>query len=215
MNITEAKLKEAIQKVKLTASRITPMMLEDEIVSEEYHVFPGTQLTVCALTLQNGYTVTGESAYALPENFNADIGRSVARDNARQKIWSLLGFRLKDSLKYAADNVERIARAAHNVNRAYCRAIGDTSQVDWAFAPDWQRDSAKAGVQFKLDNPHTTPEDSHKSWLERKLADGWSYGPTKDVEAKLHPCMMPYAQLPLEQQVKDHLFTAVVMALST
>jgi hypothetical protein len=55
-------------------------------------------LTFCVLVLKNGYTVTGESACASPENFNAEIGRSVARANALDKIWPLLGFRLRDKL---------------------------------------------------------------------------------------------------------------------
>jgi Phage protein (N4 Gp49/phage Sf6 gene 66) family len=59
-------------------------------------------LTFCVLVLRNGFTVTGESACASPENFNPDIGRKVARANAVQKIWPLLGFRLRDQL-YEAD----------------------------------------------------------------------------------------------------------------
>lgn len=82
----------------LTAKRVTPDMLDAEIAAEDYHVFPGSCLTVCALTLRNGFTVTGESACASPENFNAEIGQKIARSNAREKIWPLLGFRLRDEL---------------------------------------------------------------------------------------------------------------------
>ncbi len=55
-------------------------------------------LTFCVLVLDNGFTVTGESACASPENFDADIGRKVARANALNKVWPLLGFRLRDRL---------------------------------------------------------------------------------------------------------------------
>lgn len=55
-------------------------------------------LTFCVLVLRNGFTVTGESACASPENFDAEIGRTIARQNAVQKIWPLLGFRLRDQL---------------------------------------------------------------------------------------------------------------------
>lgn len=55
-------------------------------------------LTFCVLVLRNGFTVTGESACASPENFDADIGRRIARENAERKIWPLLGFRLRDEL---------------------------------------------------------------------------------------------------------------------
>ena len=55
-------------------------------------------LTFCVLHLRNGFTVTGESACASPENFNAELGRKIARQNAVNKIWPLLGFRLRDQL---------------------------------------------------------------------------------------------------------------------
>lgn len=55
-------------------------------------------LTFCVLVLRNGFTITGESACASPENFDAEIGRKIARQNAEQKIWPLLGFLLKEKL---------------------------------------------------------------------------------------------------------------------
>ena len=91
---TEALLKEK----GLTAPRVTPEQLDAVIEVEDYQTFPGSCLTVCVLTLVNGFTVTGESACASPENFNKEIGRSVARDNARQNIWSLEGYLLKQRL---------------------------------------------------------------------------------------------------------------------
>lgn len=109
---------------------------------------------------------------------------------------------------------EQIAQVAHEVNRAYCQAIGDDSQPTWATAPQWQRESAMAGVRLHTDDPSAGPEASHECWMENKLADGWKYGPTKDPDAKQHPCLVPFADLPLEQQVKDHLFRAVVHALT-
>ena len=82
----------------LTAPRITPAHIEDTILAEQYHVFAGTMLTVCCLTLQNGFNVVGESACASPENFDSEIGRRVARAAAAQKIWSLEGYLLKEKL---------------------------------------------------------------------------------------------------------------------
>lgn len=98
MSKDEAAIEAEIKDKGLTAKRITPDMLDAEIVAEDYHVFPGSCLTVCCLTLKNGFTVTGESACASPENFNAEIGQKIARSNAREKIWPLLGFRLRDQL---------------------------------------------------------------------------------------------------------------------
>jgi hypothetical protein len=67
----------------------------DMIAGEQYYVFPGTTLTVCCLTLLNGFTVTGESAAASPENFDVEIGRKIARDNARGQIWAFEGYLLQ------------------------------------------------------------------------------------------------------------------------
>jgi hypothetical protein len=98
MSKDEAAIEAEIKEKGLTAARITPADLDAEIVSEDYHVFQGSCLTVCCMTLRNGFTVTGESACASPENFNAEIGQKIARANAREKLWPLLGFRLRDRL---------------------------------------------------------------------------------------------------------------------
>lgn len=111
-------------------------------------------------------------------------------------------------------NLDRIAMVCHEVNRAYCAALGDHSQPAWKDAPEWQQDSAKAGVTAILNNPETTPEQSHEGWLEQKRADGWGFGPVKDAEKKEHPCFVPYAELPAAQRTKDYLFGAVVRALA-
>jgi len=91
-------IEEEIIKKGLTAPRITPERLEEVIVSEQYHVFEGSTFTACLLKLENGYTVLGESACASPENFNAELGRKIARDNAKNKIWQLEGYLLRQSL---------------------------------------------------------------------------------------------------------------------
>ena len=113
-----------------------------------------------------------------------------------------------------AEKSRMIARVCHEVNRAYCAAIGDSSQPAWEDAPEWQRASAVGGVAFTLANPGATPSDSHASWLAQKRADGWGYGPVKDADKKEHPCFVAYDELPPEQRVKDHLFQAVVRALA-
>lgn len=81
-----------------TAPRLKPDDIDAVIVKEDYHVFPGTTLTVCCLYLRNGFTVTGESAAASPENFDFQIGQKIARENARQKIWALEGYLLRQKL---------------------------------------------------------------------------------------------------------------------
>ena len=109
----------------------------------------------------------------------------------------------------------QIARVAHEVNRAYCQALGDDSQPAWEDAPQWQRDSALLGVKLHTENPNAGAQASHESWMSQKLTEGWEYGPTKDPEAKRHPCIVPFDALPVEQQAKDYLFRGVVHAVSS
>lgn len=110
-------------------------------------------------------------------------------------------------------NVSAIAQICHEANKAICETQGDNSQKSWAEAEQWQKDSAIQGVAFKLNNPGATPEDQHKSWCDAKYADGWKFGSVKNPETKEHPCLVPYSELPEEQQAKDHLFAGIVTAL--
>lgn len=101
MSKSEDLIENEIQAKGLIAPRLNPDMINRAIQSEQYHVFPGTTLTVCALTLRNGYIVTGESAAASPQNFDTEIGRKIARENARNKIWALEGYLLREKLHAA------------------------------------------------------------------------------------------------------------------
>jgi hypothetical protein len=109
---------------------------------------------------------------------------------------------------------EDIARIAHEVNREWCAFNGDTSQPSWENAPEWQRTSAINGVQFHLANPGAGDSASHDSWMREKLAAGWVFGYLKDPEASppTHPCLVPFEDLPREQQFKDRLFRTIVHA---
>jgi hypothetical protein len=109
MNDTD--IEREIQEKGLTAARVTPQQIED-VIAEEYcftaaSALKGTPgesskacglLTLCVLVLKNGYTVTGESACASPENFNAELGQRIAREHAKQKIWQLEGYLLRQRL---------------------------------------------------------------------------------------------------------------------
>lgn len=112
----------------------------------------------------------------------------------------------------SSDFAESVARVCHEANRALCLAFGDTSQPTWDAAPSWQRESAIKGVKFHLENPNAGPEASHTAWMADKLATGWTWGSTKDPETKKHPCLVPFHELPPEQQAKDHVFRAIVHA---
>ena len=115
--ISDKSIENDIQAKGLTAPRVTPADIEASIASTVYFTafqgFKGNDdtddqslatcdalrlLTFCVLVLRNGFTVTGESACASPENFDAEIGRKIARANAVQKIWPLMGYELRSSL---------------------------------------------------------------------------------------------------------------------
>jgi hypothetical protein len=118
-------IEQQIQAKGLTAPRVTPSDLKANIVSEHYFTAAAGclgewqyrhdttsgdtaqmkevgeslhLLTFCVLVLRNGFTVTGESACASPQNFDAEMGRKIARDNAVQKVWPLMGYALKQQL---------------------------------------------------------------------------------------------------------------------
>jgi hypothetical protein len=93
-----AELEQEIQAKGLTAPRITFEHIESVIEAEAYWQPTGTSLTVCVLKLKNGFTVTGESACASPENFDAEIGKRIARKQATDKIWMLEGYLLRQKL---------------------------------------------------------------------------------------------------------------------
>lgn len=110
-------------------------------------------------------------------------------------------------------NTEDIAKVCHQANKAFCEAIGDTSQKDWDAAEDWQRQSANTGVIFRINNPAAGEDAQHNSWMKEKVDAGWVHGEVKDADAKTHPCIVPFDQLPKEQQAKDKLFCGIVDAL--
>ncbi len=109
-------------------------------------------------------------------------------------------------------HIHDIAKLCHEVNRAYCAALGDNSQLPWESAPQWQKESAVQGVQFHM-HGEASPEQSHESWLALKLAEGWTYGPVKDEALKQHPCCVPYHMLPVEQKAKDYIFGSIVRTI--
>lgn len=106
-----------------------------------------------------------------------------------------------------------IANVCHEANRVWCASMGDFSQNHWVDSPQWQKDSAINGVKFRLENPNAGHDASHNSWMKEKIETGWVYGAVKDVELKIHPCIVPFDELPEFQKKKDALFCAIVDAL--
>ena len=98
MSHDEQAIEKEIQSKGLNAPRLTPEKIDAVIVSKSFYVFPGTAVTVCCLTLSNGYNTIGYSAAASIENFNIELGQKIAYENARQHIWQLEGYLLKQKL---------------------------------------------------------------------------------------------------------------------
>lgn len=109
-----------------------------------------------------------------------------------------------------SDMLWLIAKLCHQVNRQFCAGVmNDFSHRTWDDAPGWQRQSVYSGVVHYLENPGLSAEQSHQAWLDYKVADGWSFGNTKDVVAKTHPNIVPFAQLHVHERAKDAIFTAI------
>jgi hypothetical protein len=111
-------------------------------------------------------------------------------------------------------SIYNIATMCHEANKVWCHLNGEHSQPHWGQAPQWQIDSAIDGVEHALNHPDATPEDMHNNWMAEKIENGWVYGEVKDPDAKTHPCIVPYAELPEFQRKKDALFLAIVRALA-
>lgn len=100
--MSEQQIEQEIQTKGLNAPRLTPELIDGVMIGGQYWQPEGTTLTVCVITLKNGTHVVGESACISPENFDAEIGKKIAYQNAREKIWALEGYLLKQSLHEGA-----------------------------------------------------------------------------------------------------------------
>jgi len=177
--MTDQAIENEIQAKGLTAPRITPSDIEANIDSEHYFTAADGQLMVaghegpqalrllsfCVLVLQNGFTVTGESACASPENFDAEIGRKVARANAVQKIWPLMGYELKSKLANQIDQIE--TTAATKLPPHQQRALDEKQDLDI---------KASALSQFIGNNPIFNTLDAAEQERLREQNDVmWQY----------------------------------------
>lgn len=104
---------------------------------------------------------------------------------------------------------EDIAKIVHEANKMYCESIGDLSQVRWIDTTPELQASAVDGVEYFMKHPDADAEDMHENWMKFKLKKGWKYGEEKSVFRKTHPCLVPYDELPKEQQMKDKIFMAL------
>lgn len=107
-------------------------------------------------------------------------------------------------------SLNKVAELCHEANKAWCEINEDNSQPSWAEALGWQKESAINGVLFHMANPDAGDSASHDNWMAEKVANGWVYGEIKDQEAKTHPCIVSFDELPVYQQKKDAIFRSIV-----
>ena len=158
------------------------------------------------ITLETGETVTEE----VKDRFTPLSEKSEPRPSSSRMGIGMF-FISKRNRKMRNED---IAEVCHEANRALCQAFGDYSQTTWDSAPEWQRKSILNGVNFHRENPEASVSCSHDNWVAVKRQDGWVYGETKDVEAKTHPRIVAFEDLPPEQQAKDFLFRQLVHSLT-
>lgn len=115
-----------------------------------------------------------------------------------------------------SQQVEQVAKVCHETLRAFCQSLDDHSMLPWEEAPEWQKESSRAGVRsyFKkfADGIEPSPEETHVRWLEERQANGWKHGETKNHQTKEHPALVPYQNLSLDEKRKDYLFAAICRA---
>ncbi|MEM7429890.1 MAG: RyR domain-containing protein [Pseudomonadota bacterium] len=153
------------------------------------------------LILADSSEYFGERKAAMPEPDQKDLVDEAEDQTVDPKT-------LPDH--WTDEAVMAAAEIYHERNAGYCAHLGDNSQQAWAKAPDWQKDSAIDGVLFHLEHGDAAPELSHKAWMAEKERNGWTHGEVKDAEAKTHPSMVPYDDLPESEQLKDIIFASTV-----
>ena len=109
--------------------------------------------------------------------------------------------------------IEVIATLCHNVNKAYCEALGDKSQVSWYKLPEEIKQSVMLGVKRIMVNPYMESDEIHEEWVKNKKKNGWKLGEVKDIDKKTHPDLVPFDKLPKEEQAKDYIFISIVRQL--
>lgn len=114
-----------------------------------------------------------------------------------------------------AYSTETIAEFVHETLSVWARQRGMPDYPNWADAEDWMRASTIESVEHVLNNPRAAPGAQHVQWMEQKQRDGWTFGDKKDAEAKTHPMLVPFSELPEDERAKDAIIIAVVQALSS
>lgn len=114
---------------------------------------------------------------------------------------------------YAEIEIETAAHAGHEAVRIYCARRGDLRHGDWGHMTEEQKMPARHGAIGIIVEDHNA-ERSHEAWRAARAALGWRFGQSHNAAIKEHPCMVPWADLPFEEQAKNHLFVETVRAMA-
>ncbi|WDS51359.1 hypothetical protein SeF6a_040 [Salmonella phage SeF6a] len=185
--------------------RIDQYAVERSALCPAYHLGFNVMIQDVMFRAENGERFLA-SFVCGPDDMELVVDSHNAK--SRKAVSDFLCANSKVDLTYSP-LVLRIAKICHEANRAYCKSVGDDSQLPWEQSPAWQRESACKGVIFHLTGDRK-PSESHESWMAEKEAEGWVYGPVKDPQTKQHPCMVPYGELPVQQRSKDYIFKSIV-----
>ena len=113
-----------------------------------------------------------------------------------------------------AYSTETIAEFVHETLSNWARLRGMPEYPSWADAEDWMRASTIESVEHVLSNPGAAPGAQHVQWMEQKVRDGYVWGEKKDTDAKTHPMLVPFSELPEDERAKDAIIIALVSALA-
>lgn len=105
--------------------------------------------------------------------------------------------------------LDRIARIGHEVNRAYCQELGEEAHPQWTAILGSERALVRKAAEGVLNGTFATLEDQHEAWRQARVDAGWTWGNAKDVEHKISPALVPWADLPASQRAKSAIFRQV------
>jgi len=118
---------------------------------------------------------------------------------------------MNTSLPLTLENLEKAARLVVAANRVYCNGIEDVIPPDWDDMSPFVKKAMIDAVRARLSDITMPLSVNHDSWMAARLADGWTLGEKKNEEKKIHPNLIPYAELPRQQRIKDLMFVTVVL----
>jgi hypothetical protein len=121
--------------------------------------------------------------------------------------------KVEEPRQYSTRQIWSIARAAHEMNKAYCELHGEP-QPGWEVGEEWQHKMSFDNVKYLLEHPDAAAGALHEVWCAALVADDWKVGPVKDPIAKTHHCLVDFDKLPPYQQRKDALYVLTVRELA-